>query len=193
MAAAAAAIVVVAAASPASAGIEGPCNGRATIAGKTYTPANDTPSNPIVVPNQPGLLADWEGTTSVVITHHKGKIGLVLGSAVIGIASWGSENEDRDTSATGLYPIDDFWAKLPIDIVGLYVLAGEHKGEGGTCTGMVMVKIEGNPLGSPVGIASLVGTVLALIGVIASAVAKGGGGTGAGGGWGPPAAGGPGP
>src|SRR4051812_41413236 len=60
-------------AAPASASKTGPCDGSATINGKTYTPANDTASNAIDVPKT-GIVTYHGDTGGVVITDAKGEV-----------------------------------------------------------------------------------------------------------------------
>lgn len=170
--AAAAAALLFPLAGIASAAIQGPCDGSATIGGRTYTPANDTPSNPVVLPSGPGLVASWIGSTQVVITNHEGGIAVVIGPGSVGVASWGSENKDKKTSASGEYPVDQARNALPVDLVGLYRVTGFHRGEGGSCTGSAMIKIEGNPLTNPIGAGAAAGTLAAAMAAFAAAFAK---------------------
>ena len=162
-------------AGPAAAEVSGPCDGEVTIDGVTYGPANDSASNPIVVPADAETAA-WQGTTGVPITDHAGRLSVVIGPGSVEIASWGGENADRETSAEGVYEIADARAELPVDLVGLYELTGAHEGSGGSCTGSVMVRIEGTPLTTPVGAGAAVATVLGLAGL---AFAGAGGAAGA--------------
>lgn len=166
-------------AAPASADVSGPCDGKVTIDGVTYTPANDTAADPIVVPAD-AATAEWEGTTGVAITDHTGRLGVVVGPGSVPIASWSGENADLETSASGVYDIGDARAELPVDLVGLYELTGTHSGSGGTCTGTAMVRIEGTPLTTPVGAAAAAVTLLSLIGLgLVGAGAAGSGAAGA--------------
>lgn len=158
-------------ASPAAAGVTGPCTGSATIDGVTYTPANDTPSNPVLLP-QDGI-ATWEGSTTVVIKDPSGEIGIVVGPATIKVADWASDNKKKKKSK-GSYDISNAWDELPVDLVGLYEATGSHAGEGGRCDGNVMVKIEGNPLGTVPGAVGLALTVLSGAGVVIAGMARGG-------------------
>lgn len=173
----------LAVAGPASANVSGPCDGRVTIDGVTYTPANDTPGDPIVVPAD-ARTAEWEGTTGVPITDHTGRLGVVIGPGSVQIASWGGENADLETSAAGAYDVGDARGELPVDLVGLYELTGMHSGSGGTCAGSAMVLIEGSPLTTPAGAGAAAVTVLSLLGLAAAgttgAGTPGAGATGAG-------------
>lgn len=159
---------------PAGAAIDGPCDGTVVIDGITYTEDNDTADNPIVVPAGAGLVASWEGRTDTPITDHSGELGIVIGPGVIRVARWSGENADRKTASSGDHSIDEARALLPVSVVGIYQLRGTHTGDGGTCTGSVMVDIEGNPLSTPIGAVAGVGTLLALGGMMVSARGRGG-------------------
>lgn len=148
------------------AGMQGPCDGSVTIDGRTYGPDNDTADDPIVVPDEPGLVASWTGSTGVVITDHTGKIGLVVGPATVPIDTWGGENAEQEVSAAGDYAVDEARAAMPMKVVGLYELKGSHSGQGGTCSGNAMVLVEGAPLTTPVGAGAAAGTLLALGGLV---------------------------
>ena len=152
----------------AQAAIDGPCRGTATIDGIVYSEANDSADNPIVIPDQEGLIAFWEGSTDVAITDHTGELGVVIGPATINFADWDGENSDLKTDSSGSYAIDDARDILPINLVGLYEVSGFHRGEGGNCDGSVMVLLEGNPLTTPVGAGSAAGAALALVGVLSA-------------------------
>lgn len=152
----------------AGAAIDGPCRGTVTIDGVVYSEANDSAANPIVVPDESGLIAFWEGSTDVPITNHTGKIGVVLGPTTINIEEWGGENSDLETESSDSYAIDDARDVLPINLVGLYEVSGFHNGDGGNCDGSVMILLEGNPLTTPVGGGSAAGAVLALAGLLSA-------------------------
>lgn len=158
---------------PASAAITGPCNGSVTIGGVTYGPDNDTASNPIVVPRSG--VAEWQGTTGVVIKDHTGQVGVEIGPATIEVAGWSGANKKKDTEARGTYQLEDAFDKLPVDLVGLYKVTGFHRGTPAPgCEGNVMIKVEGNPLGTVPGAASVALTVLSGAGLVAAGIARGG-------------------
>lgn len=146
--------------------IDGPCSGTVTIDSETYTEANDTADNPIVIPDEPGLIADWTGHTDDPITNHNGRVGIVIGPTTWQIEDWEGQNAEESKDAEGKYAIDDAKDFLPFDLVGLYELEGSHSGNGGTCEGSVMLLIEGNAATTPVGVASIVGTLAAGAGVV---------------------------
>jgi hypothetical protein len=146
--------------------IDGPCSGTVTIDGEEYDESNDTADDPIVIPDKPGLIASWTGETDDPITDHNGRIGIVIGPTTWQIEDWEGANAEESTEAKGEYAIDDARDFLPFDLVGLYELEGSHAGTGGTCEGSVMVLIEGNAATTPLGIASIVGTLAAGTGVV---------------------------
>ncbi len=145
--------------------IDGPCSGTVTIDGVEYDESNDTENNPIVIPDKPGLIASWTGQTDNPITNHRGTVGIVIGPATWEIEDWEGENAENSQSARGDYAVDDAKDFLPFDLVGLYELQGSHAGDGGTCDGSVMLLIEGNAATTPIGVASIVGTLAAGTGV----------------------------
>jgi hypothetical protein len=151
----------------------GPCDGSVTIQGITYTPANDTPGNAVVIPDESGVVVDYSGDTGgVVIKNHHGSIAVDVGPIPITVAEWSGRNADEEVATTDTYALDDAFAKLPFDIVGIYRVSGSHEGRGGTCEGFAYVKIEGNPLGTVPGIAATVITVGGAAGVVAAASAR---------------------
>lgn len=152
----------------AGAAVDGPCSGTVTIDGIVYSEANDNAGDPIVIPDEDGLIAFWEGSTDAPITDYTGELGVVVGPATIDIASWGGANADLETGSSGSYFIDDARDVLPINLVGLYEVSGFHRGEGGACDGFVMVLLEGSPLTNPVGAGAAAGTVLAVLGVLSA-------------------------
>jgi len=156
------------------ASVTGGCTGSVVIDGTTYGPANDTPSNPIVVPiDKSGVSAAWEGSVPFANTNHHGNLGIVVGPWNIEIANWSGANQADTRSASGDYSIDDFKAEFPVaeSLIprGLYELSGTHEADGGSCTAHVMVKIEGSPLSNPIGIATVAGTVVTGLTLLGSA------------------------
>lgn len=158
------------------ASVTGGCTGSVTIGGVTYGPENDTPSNPIVIPDESGAVAEWQGEVPFANTNNSGEIGIVVGANTIGVASWNEPNPDDTRSGSGTYGLDDLRAALPVDvgIAGIYALRGFHEADGGRCEGNVFVRFEGNPLGTPLGIVAVAGLGLSAIGLIGAMVGKGG-------------------
>ncbi len=156
----------------AQAAVEGGCSGTVTIDDKTYTEANDSPSNPIVIPDEEGLIASWTGSTGSVIKDFQGELGVVIGPASIVFVDWEGLNTDGKKDSKGNYQVDEAKDQLPVNLVGLYEVSGFHRGEGGDCEGSVMILLEGNPLTTPVGGGSAAGAVLALVGVLSAGRAR---------------------
>ena len=144
------------------------CSGTVTIDGESYDETNDSPSNPIVIPDKDGLIASWTGSTDNIIKEFKGELGVVIGPGSIVFADWEGPNADEKQTSKGDYQIDDAKDQLPINLVGLYEVSGFHRGEGGDCEGSVMILLEGNPLTTPVGAGSAAGAALALVGVLSA-------------------------
>ena len=134
-------------AGPAAGGVTGGCTATATIGSKTYTPANDTPGNPVVLPDQGNLTIHYVGTTGKVIKQHSGYIAVLVGPGSVRVVDWSHPNRGGSKRDEGDYPLDAAFSRfLPFDLVGLYEIEGAHAGKGGRCDGTAMVLIEGNPL-----------------------------------------------
>lgn len=154
----------------AMAGIDGNCTGSVVIDGNTYGPANDTVGNPIVVPiEEEGIVAEWEGSVSFNNENNQGELGIVVGPWILKIADWGDPNTANKQGNSGSYSIEEFKDLFPIpeSLIprGVYELSGEHSADGGSCTGTVMVKLEGSGI---IGIASLAGAGVTLITMLGS-------------------------
>ena len=144
------------------AGIDGGCTGSVEIDGKTYGPNNDTADNPILVPiEKEGVVARWQGQVPFDNQNNQGELGLVFGPWVLPIADWGDPNEGNDQGNDGTYSIEEFKDLFPVpeSLIprGLYELSGEHTAAGGTCTGTVMVELEGSGI---IAIASVAGVAI---------------------------------
>lgn len=161
-------------AAPASAAITtGSCDGSVTIEGVTYTPENDTPGNPVVVPKGSGVVVDYTGNTGgAVIKNHSGFIAVHVGPFPIKVATWEGKNRKGEVEKTDTYPLDQAYDALPFGVVGIYRVSGEHSGEGGTCKGFAYVKIEGTPITTVPGAAATAVTVAAIGGVVGAAFVK---------------------
>lgn len=154
----------------AEAGMTGPCDLTITIEGTTYTADNDTPSNPIFIPDRSGVIAEWKATTELVIASPSGSAAIVVGPGAVTVNEWASGSQKTEISGT--YSIDKALEGLPVDIVGLYEVSGFHRGSGGSCEGTAMILFEGSPLSNPIGWLGLLGTFLALIGFLRSMTKK---------------------
>jgi hypothetical protein len=151
---------------PAGASVSGPCDGNATIQGITYTPDNDTPSNPIVLPNRDGVTIPYEGNVGFSNKGFNGKIGVTIVGVNVLIDDWDGVNDDDIRTKVGKYELDDFYSQVDSTVPGgrvpgLWRLWVEHSADGGSCSAFAMIKIEGNPLSTPVGAATLILTLIA--------------------------------
>ncbi len=89
--------------------VDGPCSGTVTIDGEEYDESNDTPDDPIVIPDKPGLIASWTGQTDDPITEHNGPIGIVIGPTTWQIEDWEGANAEsgcrrEESPATPQHP-----------------------------------------------------------------------------------------
>ncbi len=158
----------------AHAGIDGGCTGSVEIEGITYGPDNDGVSNPIVVPiDKDGVVANWQAEVPFENKAHSGRLGVVVGPWTIRVNDWGDANEGDDRDNSGTYSVDEFKDQFPVPewLIprGVYQLSGEHRASGGTCTGSVMVKLEG---ASAVGIAGALGAGITLITTLVSGLRR---------------------
>jgi len=151
----------------ANADVTGGCTGVVFIDGVEYGPQNDTPDNPIVVPDRAGVTADWAGEVPFANTNFAGEAGIVVGPTTIRFASWAGANTEDIRQAAGTYSLDELKAELPVDVgvAGIYQVKGFHEADGGRCTGMVFVKFEGNPLETPLGVVAVVGIIISALGL----------------------------
>lgn len=174
---AAAAVTTLLLGAPALADVTEGCSGEATIDGVTYTPANDTPSNPILVPKDEGVVIPWKGATTFDNNGHSGSLNLIVGPFSVEVANWADTNgpEPNQQSNEGDYSLDEFYEdRSPFgrNVVGIYEVTGSHTADGGSCSGNAMVKFEGNVLSSPVGAGSVVVIVITAGGIAMATFAR---------------------
>lgn len=156
----------------AQAKLEGPCSGSADIGGVTYDASFDSEDNPIIVPeNRDGLQIPYRGAITVQNTNYLGAVGIVIGPATINVADWGLEENDDDVRATAPDSVYTLGSQLN-NIVGLYNLTAFHDADGGNCDADAMVKLEGSPLSTPIGIGATAGTVLTGAGLLGAGIPK---------------------
>ena len=126
-----------------------------------YTPANDTPSNAIPIPDEAGVKVTYSGSVGFENKGHSGVAKVQVGPFNITLDKpWGGSNEDDDRGVTNqIYELGDFRDKLPIWIPGVWKVSASHSASGGECSGFAMITLEGNPLGNPVGWIVLVGLI----------------------------------
>lgn len=159
-------VLVIATVSPSSASVAGPCSGNAMIQGITYTPANDTPSNPIVLPNRNGVTIPYQGSVGFSNKNFSGEIGVTIAGVNVKIDDWKGVNDDDIREKIGKYELDDFYSQVDSmvpggRVPGLWRLWVEHSADGGSCSAFALVKIEGNPLSTPAGALMLILTLIA--------------------------------
>lgn len=148
---------------PASASVTGGCRGSATIQGVTYTPGNDTPSNPVRLPAELDVPIDYKGSVPFENKGHSGWIGVDIANFTVRVFEWSHPNQGNDQEAEGTVSTTDVYEALPFDIVGLYRVSGAHAASGGSCTGFAYVLIEGNPLATPIGSVAVIGALVMLL------------------------------
>jgi hypothetical protein len=168
------AIAVSVFAVPAGAGVTGGCTGEAVIDGVAYGPDNDTPSNAIVIPDRDDAVASWSGEVPYANTNFSGDAGIRVGPVILTVAEWAGTNADDVRAADGEYSLGELRAALPVDvgIAGIYEVIVNHEADGGSCRADVFVEFEGNPLTTPLGIVTVVGLGLTLIGLVSGMFAK---------------------
>ncbi|MDJ0952681.1 MAG: hypothetical protein QNJ81_03275 [Acidimicrobiia bacterium] len=156
-----AALVLTLAPGIAPASVTGECTGEATIKGVTYTPANDTPSNAIPIPNERGVQVTYSGSVGFANTNHSGVAKVQVGPFNITLAEpWRDPNTaDQRSVQDQIYELDDFRDKLPIWIPGVWKVTATHSADGGSCSGFAMIELEGNPLSNVVGWLVLIGLI----------------------------------
>ena len=138
----------------------GGCDGWVEIpdengAKQRYTPANDTPSTAIPIPDRDGVIIEYRGDTPWGNENHSGAVYLHVAGLKIKIDDWAGD--DKDTMhKQDMYELDD--AKdviedfVPLDfLTGVYKVSATHKADAGNCAGFAMVKIGGSPAGTVVG------------------------------------------
>jgi predicted ribosomally synthesized peptide with nif11-like leader len=105
------------------------------VTAPTVNPASK--SDPIVVNWDDKMV--YSGSSSAVITDHKWTASV----AGFPVASGGSANAKHESAVTGSVEIRK---ALPLKLTGLYYVSFELSGTGGSCTGSMWLKLDGNPL-----------------------------------------------
>ena len=177
--------MVLLAAQPAHADVTGGCEGSAdfnTDSEPAYTPAFDTPGNPIVVPKDDGTIAAWQGSVPGANTDFSGSVEIRLGPFWIEVADWGfpdhdGSNDDDERSDDGDYNMDELWDVIPKNLVnGIYEARAFHSADGVDCDANFFVKFEGNALASPIVLVSIVLLVISIVMLIRSGMRRPSGG-----------------
>jgi hypothetical protein len=156
--------------------INGDCDGWVEIEGVRYDDSNDTPDNPIIIPaDSETLVVSYSGGVGFANTNHSGKVALALGPTTITIEDWGSPNPADTRESSGTYDLSDFRDSIPFKPTGIYEVTGEHSADGGSCSGTVFVKFEGNAWSNPIAVGSLALAALSFLGLLAAGFAAAGG------------------
>lgn len=145
------------------------CSGQATIKGVDYTPANDTPSKAIPIPNEEDIKIPWQGTANFDNSSHNGSLYVNVAGFNIRVATWKGGGVEKGSN--GVYELNDFYEELdrivPIGRVpGVWKVSGEHMGKEDRCAGFAMIRLEGNPLGTLVGWIVIVGLIVTASGMV---------------------------
>ncbi|HZQ27456.1 MAG TPA: hypothetical protein VFA94_07140 [Acidimicrobiales bacterium] len=162
-----ASLAVVLTSTPAGAIVKGPC--RATVNGIDVAPLPvDDPSNAIKVHKDDTITYD---VTSPVRVRSR---SFVLSFAGINLTvdSGSSSQRGGSDGRSGAVVVDDYaWMGA-----GLYQVAGvAHLENGQTCSGAVLIDVQGNPLGTVSGAVGLILTVLGGAGILVGTIRRGGG------------------
>jgi len=157
---------------PASADLTGNCSGSATIDGIDYDASYDTADNPIVVPeDREGLRIPYEGSVTMANTNYLGAVSIVIGPVTVNVADWGLDENIDDIKTTEPGAIYVLGNELN-NIVGIYQLTAFHDADGGDCDADAMVKLEGDPLSTPIGAGATAGLVITGAGVVSAGIKK---------------------
>ncbi len=166
------AALVLLPAQPAHADVTGGCDGSAdfnTDSEGPYTPAFDTPGNPIIVPKDDGTIANWAGSVPGENTNFGGNVEIRIGPFWIEVADWGDpdhdgSNDDDERSDEGQYNMDELWDVIPKNLVnGIYEAQAFHSADGVDCEAHFFVKFEGNALTSPIVIVAIILAILSVL------------------------------
>jgi hypothetical protein len=117
----------------------------------------------VVVPRSDRV--DWQGWVVDAPGRYEGSVWLELPPPFgrVEIDSWQGTTATRSNAGTEEYALPK---ALPGGV--RFTVAGEHTDEQGTCSGHVIVELEGGPLGSPITWGALGATALAGVGLVAA-------------------------
>jgi hypothetical protein len=171
-------VVGVVTAPSASAELNGPCEATGTIEETGLTIDPSTSDGPFEVPLSgtvvwSGSIGDGTETEERATGGAIAVVGPPLFDAVLGsvleFREWGDPDAvSTAESDTDGYDLPDY---TPRDTE--LVVTGFHDDELGNCDGEITVIVEGDPLDSPIAVASLAGTVITGAGVALAALARG--------------------
>lgn len=162
-------VVALLLASPASARIFPPntagCSGSATITAKDGT-VYKVDSSMITAKVPRDGTAMWQGSTKAVVTDHKGGLGIDLKVFKITPYKWGAQNAEKVKSKSGTVTLPSAVKLIP---PGKYTLTGTHAGKGGSCSGDLILDVQGGWASSPAGPVTAVLTMLSALGMLSAA------------------------
>ena len=140
------------------------------------TPAEATRSNPFEI--DPDGTISYIATSLGAIMDHTWRIRVDIAGFKITVASGGDPNEGGTVESIGTVDvrreIEEIKQENPSlpEIRGIYLVSGDIRGDGGTCTGSAYVRVLGSPLDSIVGQVAAVIGLIALAGFIFAGVAR---------------------
>lgn len=112
----------------------------------------------------------WEGSVPTAIHDNQGNIVIHLGLVSVTAKTWGpSKNASNKVSKAGVAKIPSALKLVP---PGTYHMTGYNSSDEGTCAGSMDLRFTGSILSSPVGIVSVIGTILGAIGIVFAGIAK---------------------
>lgn len=151
--------------------LTGGCTASATYDLGTFDPAESGGVYTVPKSGSATYTASVPVTGENRATSGKVEIALPLGLPSITVKSWNDDDTDRNSDSGSVS-----W-DIPSIVPGNVELnvSGYHQDEGARCEGRIKVKLDGSGIGSPVGLASVVLTLVSLAGVVWSAVPGKGG------------------
>jgi hypothetical protein len=152
---------------PAGAVVKGPCT--ATVNGIDVAPLPvDDPSQAIKVKKEDTITYDVASPVKV----RSRNFVLSFAGFNVTVDSGSSSATGGGDGRSGAVVVDDYaWMGA-----GLYQVAGVgHLANGQTCSGAVLIDVQGNPLGTVAGVVGLILTALGGAGIVVGAIRQGGG------------------
>lgn len=139
----------------------------AKINGVTYTAANDTEANPVLLPAGEEIQVEYNGKVTKKITDHSGHIAIEIGGAGFVVGDWANPNKPRSKMKA-----HGFKTFTVPNVPGIYDITGSHNGNGGGCGGFAVARVTGDVLTTPAGAGAVGGTAAAGGGLLAAAFAR---------------------
>jgi hypothetical protein len=152
-----AAPILLFAAAPAHAALSGPCSATGTLNGKTY---DSKTVNKAVIPRKGDV--HWKGSIPgsgkrAIAGHVQLKLPWPIPAQNLG--SWGKQSDTYSNS--GVYHYD-----LPSELEGIDMpLSGSHSEPGKTCSGLVIVRLDGGGVSNPGVLGAFAVLVISSVGI----------------------------